>query len=51
MYGRLLDMVETQSFTSLQPVQYDLSRYASGIYYVKSVADGNELAVRKVVKQ
>ncbi len=51
MYGRLLDMVETQSFTSLQPVQFDLSRYASGIYFVRSVVDGNVMAVRKVVKQ
>ena len=31
--------------------QIDLSHYAAGIYFVKAVADGNVVAVRKVVKR
>ena len=50
-YGRLLNVVETRHGTSLQTVQIDLSRYAAGIYFVKAVADGKTMAVRKVVKQ
>ena len=58
-YGRLLDVVETLCATSLQTgahdssvqTQIDLSRYASGIYFVKAVADGETVTVRKVVKQ
>jgi len=53
-FGRRLrstDGVETQNFASLQTVQIDLSRYASGVYFVKAVADGNVVAVKKVVKQ
>ena len=61
-FGRLLrstDGVETQNFASLQTdthgssvqTQIDLSRYAPGVYLVKAVADGNVVAVRKVVKQ
>ncbi len=52
-YGRLLPpthVVETQNFTSLQTVQIDLSRYANGVYFVKAVADGETVAVRKIVK-
>ena len=58
-YGRLLDVVETLRSTSLQTdargssvqTQIDLSRYANGIYFVKAVADGETIAVRKVVKE
>ena len=58
-YGRLLDVVETLRATSLQmdargssvQTQIDLSRYANGIYFVKAVADGETIAVRKVVKE
>ena len=52
-YGRLLrstHVVETQNFTSLQTAQIDLSRYANGVYFVKAVADGETVAVRKIVK-
>jgi len=52
-FGRLLrktDGVETQNFTSLQTAQIDLSRYANGVYFVKAVADGETVAVRKIVK-
>ncbi len=60
-FGRLLrttDGVETQNFASLQTdthgssvqTQIDLSRYAPGVYLIKAVADGNVVAVRKIVK-
>ena len=51
VYGKLLETVETVIANSLQTVQIDLSRYASGVYLIKAVANGNVLAVRKVVKQ
>ena len=35
---------------SAQTTQIDLSRYANGVYFIKAVAEGNMLAVRKVVK-
>ena len=61
-FGRLLrstDGVETQNFASLQTDTHgtsvqtpiDLSRFAPGVYLIKAVADGNVVAVRKVVKQ
>ena len=74
VFGKLLDVVETQCTTSLQqvvsPIQaaspgasnvtnaygaslqtrIDLSRYTNGVYFIKAVAEGNVLAVRKVVK-
>jgi hypothetical protein len=61
-FGRLLqstDGVETQNFASLQidthgssvQTQIDLSHYAAGVYFVKAVADGNVVAVRKVVRR
>ena len=50
-YGRLLDVAETGRAPSLQTVQIDLSRYAKGVYFVKAVADGKVVAVRKIVKQ
>ena len=58
IYGKLLDVVETLRATSLQTgtgasaqTQIDLSRYANGVYFIKAVADGNVIGVRKVVKQ
>jgi len=59
-YGKLVGIVETGHAPSLQTdtngnstqtVQIDLSRYAPGVYFVKAVADGNVVAVRKVVKR
>ena len=50
IYGKLLDVIKLQSGTSLQ-TQIDLSRYANGVYLIKAVAEGNVLAVRKVVKK
>ena len=62
-FGRLLrttDGVETLRATSLQTdehvssiqtAQIDLSHYAAGVYFIKAVANGNVIAVRKVVKQ
>ena len=61
-FGRLLrstDGVETFHETSLQTnphgssvqTQIDLSHYAAGVYFVKAVADGNVVAVRKMVKR
>ena len=62
-FGRLLrttDGVETLRATSLQTdtngnstqtAQIDLSHYAAGVYFIKTVADGNVVAARKVVKR
>jgi hypothetical protein len=50
-YGKLVDVVETRHGTSLQTLRIDLSGFASGVYYVKAVAGGNVVAVRKVVKR
>ena len=36
--------------SSVQTTQINLSHYASGIYFIKAVADGKVMAVRKVVK-
>ena len=49
-YGRLLGVVETHGRASLQTTQIDLSQFADGFYFVKAVADGKTVAVRKVVK-
>ena len=51
IYAKLLGVVETQNFASLQTAQIDLSRYANGVYFIKAVMDGKTIAVRKVVKQ
>ena len=51
IYGKLLGVVETQNFASLQTAQIDLSRYANGVYFIKAVMDGKTIAVRNVVKQ
>ena len=50
-YGRLLDVVGANNYSPLQTAQIDLSRYASGIYFLKAVADGKTIAVRKVAKE
>ena len=58
-YGKLVG-VETFHETSLQAggpgssaqtAQIDLSPFAPGVYFVKAVANGNVMGVRKVVKQ
>ena len=36
---------------SVQTTQIDLSQYAMGVYFVKAVAEGKVIAVRKVVKR
>lgn len=43
-YGKLIRVVDVQT------AQIDLSHYASGVYFIKAVSDGNVVAVRKVVK-
>ena len=50
IYGKLMDVVETQNFASLQTTQINLSRYAAGVYFIKAVTDGNVMGTRKVVK-
>lgn len=46
MFGKLACTTET----SLQRTHIDISDLAKGIYFVKVVADGNTVAVRKVIK-
>jgi len=51
-YGKLVDVVEMNTHgSSAQTAQIDLSGFAAGVYFVKAVADGNLVAVRKVVKR
>ena len=51
-YGKLVDIVETNANgSSAQTAQIDLSGFAAGVYFVKAVADGNMVAVRKIVKK
>ena len=58
MYGRLLNVVGANNHSPLRTdthgssvqTQIDLSRYATGIYFIKAVADGKTVAVRKVVR-
>jgi hypothetical protein len=52
------NLVETLRAMSLQAgtgasiqTQIDLSRYANGVYFIKAVADGDVIGVRKAVKQ
>lgn len=47
-YGKLLNVVAANND---ETVQIDLSRFAPGVYFIKAVAEGNVVAVRKVVKQ
>ena len=57
-FNLLSEGVRTRNFASLQSdthdtfvqTQIDLSPFAPGIYFVKAVADGKVVAVRKVVK-
>ena len=53
VYGRLLDAVDISDArgASVQAVQINLSRYATGIYFVRLVNGGKVMAVRKVVKE
>ena len=51
VYGRLLRTVETCHGASLQTMQIDLSHYATGVYLIQLVNNGNVMAVRKVVKE
>jgi hypothetical protein len=50
MYGKLVRIVETHGRASLQGT-IDISDLANGVYFVKWVAEGKTIAVRKVVKQ
>ena len=48
VYGRKLSVVKARCTT---PLQIDLSQYATGVYVIKVVNDGNVIAIGKVVKQ
>jgi PKD repeat protein len=51
-YGKLVDIVAADTHgSSEQTTQIDLSGFAAGVYFVKAVANGNVVAVRKVVKR
>jgi hypothetical protein len=43
-YGKIIRVLDKQT------AQIDLSHYAAGVYFVKALADGNVVAVRKVIK-
>ena len=45
-----MDVVGANNHSPLQTAQIDLSRYADGVYFVKAVADGKTVAIRKIVK-
>ena len=47
-YGKLVNVVAANNDGT---TQIDLSRFAPGVYFVKAVADGNVVSVRKVVKR
>ena len=47
-YGKLVKAVSSNNDGI---TQIDLSRFSSGVYFVKVVADGNVVAVRKIVKR
>jgi hypothetical protein len=47
----LVDKIRTQYDISTGTTQIDMSQLSNGIYFVKAVADGKVVAVRKVVKQ
>jgi len=51
VYGKLVDKVRTPYDISTETTQIDMSQLSNGIYFVKAVADGKVVAVRKVVKQ
>ena len=46
IYGKFLQSIPVKEGNT----QIDLSRYAKGVYFVKALADGKTIAVRKVVK-
>ncbi len=48
VYGKLMDIM---TVANDKTTQIDLSHYAPGVYFIKAVADGNVMGVRKVVKQ
>lgn len=50
VYGKLLGVFETSDDSPIQTIQIDMSRFSSGIYFVKAVAENNVLAVRKIIK-
>ena len=43
MYGKILDVVRTNNYSSMpsEMMQIDLSRFASGVYFIKALSDGN----------
>lgn len=47
MYGKLLQVVPVTEETT----RFNLTSYASGIYFVKAVANGQTVAVQKVVRK
>ena len=51
VYGRKMSVVETMCTSSLQTVQIDLSRYATGVYLIKVIDGGTVMAIGKVVKE
>jgi hypothetical protein len=58
VYGRLLNVVETQDFVSPQSPPFpqqtskiDLSQYTAGIYILKVIHNGQVLATSKIIKQ
>lgn len=50
-FGRLLDVVDVPLSSSQQTAQINLSHLAKGVYFMKAMADGKVMTVRKVVKQ
>ncbi len=51
MVFRFLIQFPITALGSSVQTQIDLSHYAAGVYFVKAVADGNVVAVRKMVKR
>jgi hypothetical protein len=51
IYGKRLEMLEIPHETPMLTKQIDMSRYASGVYFIKLVTNDNVLAVKKVVKK
>ena len=51
IYGKRLEMLEIPHETPMLTTQIDMSRYASGVYFIKLVTNDNVLAVKKVVKK
>ena len=49
-YGKLVLVARADVANASQQTPIDLNRYAPGIYFVKALADGNVVAVRKVIK-